>query len=75
MMTRYVGLSPPMAAATWILFEFLENTVAELDDVKEEVPSSGAESYTNIFGDLAANALGYAGMNWWMKRNDIKSFG
>lgn len=72
MMTRYVGMSFPMGAATWILFEFLENSIAELDDVKEEIPSSGAESYTNIFGDLAANTLGYVAMNWWMKRTNFE---
>jgi hypothetical protein len=75
MMTRYIGMSPPLAAATWLLFECLENSIAQLDDVKEEIPSSGPESYTNMAGDLAANTLGYVAMNWWMKRHNLGPMG
>jgi hypothetical protein len=67
-MTRYVGLSPWAALGVWIAFEVLENTLANLDAVKAEVPSSGPETAANIVGDVIANAAGYAALSWWLEK-------
>lgn len=67
--TRRAGLSPIAALGVWVAFEVLENTVSQLDGVKQQIPSSGPESGTNIVGDLLANAAGYALMEWRMSRS------
>ena len=71
MLTRYLGFKPAVAVMVWATFEILENTVAEVPEVKHQIPTSGAETATNIIGDLIANTSGYALMNWWMKRHGL----
>jgi hypothetical protein len=67
-LTRYVGLTPYQAAAVWVAFEIFENMIAESETMKDSIPTSGTESFTNVVGDVCANALGYTVLNWWLNR-------
>ena len=71
--TRYAGLSPLAALGVWVVFEFLENTIAESEVAKRHIPTSGAETATNILGDLVANSLGYLTMDWWLSKSHQQS--
>ena len=61
--TRYAGFSPLQALGLWVTFEILENVIGETKTSKDFFPLSGAESLTNIIGDLMANLAGYAAVD------------
>lgn len=59
-----LGVTVWTAFWTSVTFEVLENVLADDEAIQKLVPEAGAESLTNVLGDLSSNMIGYAVGRW-----------